>query len=92
MIFTYVRRRVLDEPEAFAGGGRLLRALRRTGEPWTFGFDPADVPGYLAERGMELLEDLGAADYRERYWPGPRSAGGMRGYEFYRVASAKVRG
>lgn len=90
VVFTYVHHRLLGDPSSFPGGERLLSNLRRIGEPWTFGFDPAELPGYLAVRGLELLEDVGAADYRARYW----SAEGqrMRGYEFYRAAIARVRG
>jgi methyltransferase (TIGR00027 family) len=90
VVFTYVHRRLLDEPGAFAGGEQLLRNLCRIGEPWTFGFDPAELPGYLNARGLELLEDLGATDYRTRYWS--EEGRRMRGYEFYRIATARVRG
>jgi methyltransferase (TIGR00027 family) len=90
VVFTYVHRRVLTDPASFAGGERLLHNLRRIGEPWTFGFDPAEVPGYMSTRGLEVLEDIGAADYRARYWPA--EAVRMKGYEFYRVATVKVSG
>lgn len=42
----------------------------------------------LAERGLRLDEDVGASDYRSLYF-GP-SASRMRGYEFYRIAVARV--
>jgi methyltransferase (TIGR00027 family) len=89
VVFTYVHRRVLDDPQAFEGTRRLFRMLRRTREPWTFGFDPAEVPGYLAARGLDLIEDLGAVDYRSRYLTG--QCGEMQGYEFYRIALARAR-
>jgi methyltransferase (TIGR00027 family) len=90
VVFTYVHRRVLDDPQAFEGTGKLFRTLRRTSEPWTFGFDPSEVPDYLAVRGLDLIEDLGAVDYRSRYL---RDRGReMRGYEFYRIALARTRG
>ena len=88
MIFTYVHRQVLSAPETFAGAPQLLRRLERLGEPWTFGFDPAELASYLAARRLRLVEDLGAAEYRARYW-GARTDG-LRGYEFYRVAVAAV--
>jgi methyltransferase (TIGR00027 family) len=92
LVFTYVDRRVLggDGSEAaFAGVPRLRALLRRSGEPWTFGLEPAEVGSYLAARGLALVEDVGAAEYRARYWGA--SARRMRGYEFYRVAIADVR-
>lgn len=90
VIFTYVDRRVLTDPAAFEGTKRLLRTMRRVGEPWTFGFDPVEVPAYLAARGLELVGDVGATEYRARYLA--RRTAGMRGYEFYRVAHARVAG
>jgi hypothetical protein len=52
--------------------------------------DPAGLAGYLAQRGLRLDEDLGAGAYRAQCF-GPAPAA-MRGYEFYRVASARVTG
>ncbi len=88
LLFTYVHRGLLDGSIAFAGGRRLSRTLRRIGEPWSFGLDPAEVSGFLAQRGFRLLEDWGAADYRSRYLG--RGADRLRGYEFYRAALAEA--
>jgi methyltransferase (TIGR00027 family) len=88
LIFTYVHERVLADPSAFEGAAQILIAVTSTGEPWTFGLRPEALPGYLEARGLKLLADLGAKDYRARYM-GER-AKGMRGYEFYRVALAEV--
>jgi methyltransferase (TIGR00027 family) len=89
MLFTYVHSDVLDHPEAFAGGRRLHATLDKVGEHLTFGMDPNDMKSYLAERGLDLDWDYGAAEYRSRYF-GERAAG-MVGHEFYRVARAQVR-
>lgn len=88
--FTYVHRGLLDGSAAFTRTGGLAQTLRRTGEPWTFGLDPSDVPDYLAEQGLKLIEDVGSVDYRKRYLkPTDRTP---VGYEFYRVALACVTG
>jgi len=86
--FTYVHRSVLDAPGTFEGAEPLLRELARLGEPWTFGLDPCDTPAYVSARGLTLVEDLGADEYRERYLTGRPD--GRRGYAFYRVALATV--
>jgi methyltransferase (TIGR00027 family) len=86
--FTYVNRRVLEEPKSFYGAKRLLRNLERLGEPWTFGLDPVEIPRYLSIRGLTLIEDVGANEYRLRYLKGRRDV--LKGYEFYRVAFAQV--
>jgi len=88
VIFTYVHRDALDESGDFYGINRLTRDLRRLGEPWTFGLYPEQLPDYLTARGLRLMEDLGSTEYRKRYMA-PRPAI-VRGYEFYRVAVARV--
>lgn len=90
LIFTYVHRGVIDGSVPFEGTRNLAATLGRAGEPWTFGIDPAEAPTYLADYGFELIEDLGATEYRARYM-GP-SGRCMKGYEFYRTALAEVRG
>jgi methyltransferase (TIGR00027 family) len=88
LIFTYVDRRMLDDPSRFAGAQTILRKVARAGEPWTFGFLPDALPQRLQSLGLLLEEDIGADDYRARYF-GPK-ARKMRGYAFYRAALATV--
>lgn len=87
VIFTYVHRQILDDPRAFFGGEKLLKDLENIEERWTFGFYPNELPNYLSNFGWTLVEDLGAAEYRQRYLPDRTE----KGYEFYRVAMAKKR-
>jgi len=88
VLFTYVHRKVLDSPEAFEGTEKLFATLNAAGERWTFGLDPSGLRTFLAERGLMLDEDVRASECRARYF-GP-SASDMRGYEFYRIAVARV--
>ncbi|MER7008132.1 SAM-dependent methyltransferase [Dactylosporangium sp. NPDC000555] len=67
IVFTYVDRAALDGIGGFAGVAEWHDAVRRGGEPWTFGFDPAELPGYLAERGLRLAEDVTTRDAAARY-------------------------
>ena len=87
LLFTYIERSVLDHPERFLGATKLLARVRSYGEPWTFGLDPGEVESYLAARGFALLKDVSVADAWRRTG---RSGAGTRGYEFYRLASARV--
>ena len=77
---------VLNNSFAAPGVLRLANALRAYGEPWTFGFKPEEVPVYLAKKGLRLMIDLGAAEYRGKYM-GPVKK--LIGYEFYRAALAE---
>lgn len=87
VIFTYIHRGVLEGRFQAVGLSRLRKQLKRWGEAWTFGFFPDQLPAFLSERGFELSEDLGAAQYRERVYG---RAIRFKGYEFYRVASAHL--
>jgi methyltransferase (TIGR00027 family) len=89
IIFTYVDRAVLDGSRRYDGLAEWQAAVRDAGEPWTFGFDPAELPGYLAERGLTLITDLSTREAAARYLAPlgrdePTAA-------FYRVAAAEVR-
>jgi len=84
LIFTYINRLVLDNPGLFVGTDKVLKDLARNEERWTFGFDPEELPSYLAHFHLTLLEDLGAGEYRKRYMPDREAI--SKGYEFYRVA------
>jgi methyltransferase (TIGR00027 family) len=67
ILFTYIHRGILDGSAQFEGARESIVTVGRAGEPFTFGFDPAELPAYLAARGLTLIEDVGAADYRARY-------------------------
>ena len=88
LLFTYVHRDILTRPSAFVGTKRLFSSLEKAGERFTFGMEPSQVPQYLAERNLSLEQDVGAAEYRLRYFGA--AARRMRGHEFYRVALARV--
>jgi methyltransferase (TIGR00027 family) len=88
LLFTYIHQGMLDGSVAFDGARAGGETVRRMGEGFTFGFDPAAVPAYLAARGLALVEDVAAPDYRARYL---RPAGReMKLWEFYRAALARV--
>ena len=90
LIFTYVHSGVIDGSVRFEADERLRSKVAGVGEPWTFGLDPAELAGYLGERGLRLLSDEGADDYRRRLLgDAPRN---VRGYGFYRLAMAEVAG
>lgn len=89
LLFTYIDGGVLENPERFFGAAKLIARLQSYGEPWTFGFCPEELQAYLAARGFRLVTDLSVAEIWQRTG---RSSSGTRGYEFYRLASARVTG
>jgi len=87
VLFTYIDRGILDGSKHFAGADESIATVQRVGEPFTFGFEPAELPGYLGARGFVLVEDVGAREYRTRYLaPAGRK---MKLSEFYRAALAR---
>jgi len=87
MIFTYIDKDVLENPQHFKGTEKLFANLKDNEEQWTFGFDPGELTSYLQQFNLTLKEDLNATEYRMRYMP--ERTGILNGYEFYRVVSAK---
>ncbi|MFI1995771.1 class I SAM-dependent methyltransferase [Actinoplanes sp. NPDC020271] len=86
LIFTYVDRAALDG--AFAGVDAWHAVVRDSGEPWTFGLAPAQLPAYVAARDMRLALDLSARDAADRYLsPLGRHEPAA---EFYRIAQAEI--
>jgi methyltransferase (TIGR00027 family) len=93
LVFTYVDRAALDgDSSVFPEARRWVEGVRRRGEPWTFGLDPAEVAEFLAHRGFGLIRDLSAAEAGERYFkPLGRRERGSRLYHVA-TASAQARG
>jgi len=88
LVFTYIDREVLSNPNSFYGTEKIVQILQNVEERWTFGLEPARLASYLEERGFKLESDLNATQYREQYFKDVSSR--MKGYEFYRVAVASV--
>jgi methyltransferase (TIGR00027 family) len=89
LVVTYVDRSALDGTGGFSGVEEWHAAVRRHGEPWTFGFDPVELPGYLAERGMTLTQDISTRDAAARYLAPLRRD--EPAAAFYRIACAEFR-
>ena len=91
LVFTYIHRGILDGSVSFVGADTSLATVRRAGEPYTFGFDPVELPQYLAARHLTLIEDVGASAYRERYLR-PRGREQQQLSEFQRAALVTIAG
>jgi methyltransferase (TIGR00027 family) len=85
IVFTYVERAALDG--TLEGVAEWHAAVERGGEPWTFGFVPAALPGYLSERGLHLTEDVSTRDAAALYLH-PLGRGDEPTAAWYRIAVA----
>ena len=73
---------------AFDGADKVIAKVDGSGEPWRFGLLPNELPDFLRERGLRLVSDLGADQYRERVMG--QAGRHMQGYSFYHTALAEV--
>ena len=86
LVFTYLDQATLRGRGEVPGARTAIAAVRHVGEPFRFGFDPAELPAYLDQRGFKLLDDLTSVDLAARYLhPLGRRHIAMR---FYHVALA----
>jgi methyltransferase (TIGR00027 family) len=85
LIITYVHKGALDGSENFRGSRRWRWWVRRSGEPFIFGFDSATLANTLAQYGFKLQSDISTAEAARSYF----TANGRKesGSELYRVAS-----
>lgn len=88
LAFTYIHAGLLSDPKSFDGGEEILASVAEAGERWTYGIDPAELSARLEANDLVLIEDLGADEYRSRYWPSTN--GRWRGYAFYHAALAAI--
>lgn len=70
VVFDYFYREALRNPERFPDGQRYLAYLAKLGEPLTFGLDPADVAGFLTERGFTVEGNAVPEDLAAQHLPG----------------------
>ena len=62
-MFTYIEREAIRRP---SWARRLVaRFVARGGEPLRFGFEPAELPGWLLPRGFALEHDVRFQDAAE---------------------------
>jgi methyltransferase (TIGR00027 family) len=88
VVFTYIHRDLLEDPARFEGGPETTARVRSVGEPFRFGFDPAELPAYLRARGLALERDEATAEAAHRYLAPLGRNESVVG--FYRVALAQV--
>jgi methyltransferase (TIGR00027 family) len=86
LIFTYVHKGALDGSMRFSGSDRWKSWVKRSGEPFIFGFDPATLADTLRPYGLLLRSDASTAEAAGHY----RATTGRNetGSELYRVATA----
>lgn len=80
LVFTYVDISMFGEGGSAGDSVPWGDDVAKAGEPFRFGFDPAEIGSYMSERGLDLDWDRSTAEGR----------GGENAPDFYRVAQASV--
>jgi methyltransferase (TIGR00027 family) len=90
IVFTYVREGIIDGTDRPEWFGPFLSFASRVGSAMIFGLDQAELEQYLFDRGLKLLADVGATEYKDLYLkPLGRE---LNVFDGERVAFAKVMG
>ena len=90
VVFTYVHQGIIDGTARSKVDQRIMSSIQRRGTPWIFGLAPSTVAEYLTQRGLKLVEEVWAPDFRTRYL-NPRGRQ-MTLYEGERVVLARTVG
>jgi methyltransferase (TIGR00027 family) len=64
--FTYVLKSIIERRSDLPGAEKMMAQVARQA-PWIFGLEPAEAAEYLQPFGLTLVEDVGSAQYQERY-------------------------
>ena len=67
LLFTYVLKSVIERRSNLPGADKLMDTVAKQNAPWRFGLEPSEVAGFLKPFHLNLLEDVGNADYQTRY-------------------------
>jgi methyltransferase (TIGR00027 family) len=87
LALTYVHRGLIDGSVEFLHSGPWVDSVRRAGEPFVFGFDPAALPEEVSAFGLSVKEDLSTTEALERLGLSTARVPG-----FYRVALLETSG
>jgi len=66
LLFTYVLRSVIERRSEIPDADRLMDVVAKQ-SAWVFGLDPAQVAQFIQPHHLVLAEEVGNANYQERY-------------------------
>ena len=67
IVFTYVRQGIIDGTDRPEWFGAFLSFAGKVGSPMIFGLDQEELENYLSNRGLKLLDDVGASEFEDLY-------------------------
>jgi len=67
IVFDYALKKFVEGDTSTYGGEQVAQWLHKIGEPFLFGLNPSETPGFLAEHGLQPIYDIGPEDAEARY-------------------------
>lgn len=66
LVFTYVLKSIIERRSDVPDAEHMMDVVAKNA-PWIFGLEPAGLAAFLKPFKLDLVEDVGNADYQERY-------------------------
>jgi O-methyltransferase involved in polyketide biosynthesis len=66
-VFTYVLKSMIEQRSDLPGAAKLMDVVAKRGAPWLFGLEPSSVASFLKPFHLNLIADVGNAEYHARY-------------------------
>jgi len=67
VLFTYVLRSIIEGRSDIPNAAKVMDAVAKNGSPWVFGLEKSEVPDFVKQFHMNVVEDVGNLDYQARY-------------------------
>ncbi len=67
LVFTYVLKSIIERRSGSAEAEKIMDRVAKGQAPWIFGLEPGGMLGFLEPFHLTWIEDVGGADYQERY-------------------------
>lgn len=67
VVFTYILKDVIDKTSDIDGANDVMNYFITKDQTWNFGINPSKVYEFLTQFKIELIEEVGASYYHEKY-------------------------
>ena len=67
VVFTYILDSVVKKQSDIVGANELIQRFEKKNSSWQFGIEPTELKSLLEKYNLQILEDIGADYYEEKY-------------------------
>ena len=92
VVYDYVLKQVIQgKTKGYYAAAYLSYAVERAGEPYIFGWTPAEAAAWAKKRGFSVVEDIGGKDLTRRHLTGSNGKPDGPMIDWHRLIEARVR-